>query len=159
MVSRNKLMRLLLNYVKVNSLKGFTLIEILLAVSVLTLGAMFLIKGLTISTTADADIENKVIALNLVVEKVEELNNLPFNHADLSSGVTHIEDDQETDLGFDDTDSRNWTREWIVSSYQGSDTDELKSIRVIVSWTPKGEATRLNVEAETLMVNLTWAGS
>ena len=138
---------------------GFTMVEIMLTVVVLSLGAMLLAKGLSTGTTADIDTENRVIALNLVVEKLEELKyraSLDFNHSDLSPG-THTEN--QVALGFETNDERNWVREWMVGNYPGCSINELKDIRITISWTHKGETTRLDVEAETLIVNIAWAGT
>ncbi|MFH1783778.1 MAG: prepilin-type N-terminal cleavage/methylation domain-containing protein [bacterium] len=126
---------------------GFTLVEIMLTLVVLGLGIMLLFQVITTLTTVEADTENRVIALHLVVEKAEELKSLGFTHSDLDPG-THTD---SVFIGF--------TRQWIVMSYQGSDTDQLKQIRVTVSWTDKAGGTLQSVDADTLMVNLTWAGS
>jgi prepilin-type N-terminal cleavage/methylation domain-containing protein len=135
---------------------GFTLIEIMLTAMVVTVGAMFLMEGLSTNIAADVDIENKVIALNLVNEKIEEFKNLDFTDPVLDPG-NHNEN--QVVLGFPASDNRNWTRDWIVANYQGSDVNQLKSIRVVVSWTYKGQPTRLSIESTTLMTNMTWAGS
>lgn len=135
---------------------GFTMIEIMLTVVVLSFGAMMLAKGLGTGTTADIDTENRVIALNLAVEKLEELKSLNFTHPDLNPG-THTEN--QVTLGFSTGDERNWIREWVVGNYQGSNINELKDIRITINWTHKGETTRQDVEAETLIVNLAWAGT
>lgn len=135
---------------------GFTLIEIMLTTMVVTIGAMVLIQGLSTNTAADVDTENRVIALNLVTEKLEELKSLNFTDLQLSPGT---QTENQVTLGFASNDERNWTRDWVVTNYQGSSINELKSVRVTVNWSYKDQAVRLSVEATTLIVNMVWAGS
>lgn len=130
---------------------GFTLLEILITLVVLAIGIISLVRVVSLGIFADTEVENRMIALSLAMEKMEELKDTAignFNDADLSSG-TH----SESVAGFPFVSRR----EWVVSTYGGALLNRLKDLKVQVFWESKGSST--SVELETLLVNLIWAGS
>jgi len=71
-----------------SSVAGFTLIEVLIAIVILTVG-LLAVGTMQISAIRGNFMSgNTSIALSLAGEKMEDLLNSDFNHADLSNSVT-----------------------------------------------------------------------
>lgn len=58
--------------------KGFTLIEILLAVSLIVLGVIAVISVMSSGISSDMTVEGQIKALNLAQEKIEEIKNTAY---------------------------------------------------------------------------------
>ena len=143
--------------------EGYTLVEILIAITVLAFG---LLAVATMQVTA---IKTNAIAsgisqgLTLGQARVEELMNLPYGHDDLKDwdgdGTgKDIDDDGEDDdgknFGLDDTvdDSDRYTSgtdgkykvSWNIAVDEPVASS--KTIRVIVTWTEKGRNKRIKLD-------------
>lgn len=59
-------------------MKGFTLLEVLLAVILLTVSFLVLTEGLTLGLVAASDSESMLIATHLAQEKLEEIRNRSY---------------------------------------------------------------------------------
>ena len=58
--------------------KGFTLLEVLIATVIFTVGVIAIIWALNSGIYATSDIENVDLALNIAQAKMEEVKNTPF---------------------------------------------------------------------------------
>ena len=126
--------------------KGFTLLEILIAISVLAIAllAMAQMQIVAISTNAFANRMTK--ATTLAQDKIEQLKRLPYNDP------TNLTDDNDTtDLSAignlaDYQDSNNtiegvYTRVWNIAD--NTPVANAKSVSVIVGWDNWGHQVKL----------------
>ena len=60
------------------SIKGFTLLEILIAIVLIVVGLVALMGVMSVGICADAALEYRLTALNLANEKIEELKDTAF---------------------------------------------------------------------------------
>jgi len=109
---------------------GFTLIEVLVAIVVLTVG-LLAVGTMQISAIRGNFMSgNTSIGLSLASEKMEELLNLDFNHADLSASATHQQTiSEEGVLGA----GAFYQRTWTIQDPPTAATNT-KNVSVIVSW-------------------------
>jgi len=119
---------------KDRSHQGFSLLEVLLTVVLLTVGSIALMRALSLGVFADTLIENNVIALNLAREKMEEIQ----NESVFSSIVDENRNSNEAGLG---TFSQGYDREVNVTDI----ASDLKQIEVSVFWTVKGQEISLDL--------------
>ncbi len=78
-------------------MKGFTLLEVLIATIILTVGVIAICGAFNAGIFASADIENVDLALNIAQAKMEEIKNTPF--ADLAdSGPVPADSDPASSL-------------------------------------------------------------
>ncbi len=118
-----------------NVRQGFTLIELLIAIILVAGGLMVLMQLMSVAIFADSDLEYSLIALNLANEKLEELKDDGYSHANLNTG-THTE---SSISGFDFVDQRQWTVDYVDANLDSSISDTgLKDVTVEVQWTQKG---------------------
>jgi len=128
--------------------QGFTLIELLIAIILVAGGLMVLMQLMGVAIFADSDLEYSLIALNLANEKLEELKDDGYSHANLNTG-THTE---SSISGFDSIDQRQWTVGYVDANLDSSVSDTgLKDVTVEVQWTQKGGTQ--SVAAETLIAD------
>ena len=113
--------------------RGFTLIELLIAIILTAGGLMVLMQLMGVAIFADSDLEYSLIALNLANEKLEELKDDGYSHANLNTG-THTE---SSISGFDFVDDR-------IVTVSEVNTD-LKDVQVEERWTQKGGQQSVNV--------------
>lgn len=59
-------------------MKGFTLLEVLITVIILTVGIVAILWAFSAGMYATTDIENVDLALNIAQAKMEEIKNTPF---------------------------------------------------------------------------------
>ncbi len=113
--------------------RGFTLIELLITIVLAASGLMALMHVLSVAIFADSDLEYSLTALNLANEKLEELKDNGYSHANLNTG-THTE---SSISGFDFVDDRIVTVSEVYT--------DLKDVQVEVRWTQKGGQQSVNV--------------
>ena len=102
---------------------GFTLLEILITIVILTVGIVIIVGLFGTGLVSSFDAENTTIAMNLAQRRMEEVRNLNF--------TTGIVDEAKAEIdGFP-----GFQREVEVTE---PETD-LKEVRVTVYWTCKGE--------------------
>jgi type IV pilus assembly protein PilV len=115
--------------------EGWTLIEILIAIVVLTVG-LLAVGTMQISAIRGNFMGgNTSIALSLASQKMEDLFNQPYREdGDLAPGVhppepQHVSDTGETGTGF-------YRRSWTItdSSSLTGNWPDMKQIEIIVSW-------------------------
>ena len=117
-----------LNKIK-KSEAGFTLLEILIAISIFAVG-MLAVASMQISGlqgNATANVLSGAAAWG--ADRVETLIALPYDHADLDPGVVKTA-----------TEGR-YTIEWQVT--EGVPLDNIKTIAVTVKWTDRNLAKQL----------------
>lgn len=127
---------------KIQNVKGFSLIEVLIAISIFAIGALALAKMQMVSMSGNSTARRITGAATLAEAKLEELKSLPYAHADLtdkdSSGDAGF-----AAAGFDDEDASADGSEtgiatmgpqydvfWNVA--EDSPVSNCKTIRVIV---------------------------
>ena len=113
--------------------KGFTLLEILIALIIITLGTVVIVGLFNTGLISSLDAEKTTIAINLAQRRMEEIRNLGFaNIADeAKAGVS----------GF-----AGFQREVEVNDPAGvPTTDDLKEITVTVYWTYKGDEVNVSL--------------
>jgi prepilin-type N-terminal cleavage/methylation domain-containing protein len=108
---------------KKSSVKGFTLLEMMISVVCLVVGISTTLQVLGMSLAADAAIENKIIALSLARQKLEESKN-SSSYANIDLLVS-----ARASLGGDFSD---FDREVVVG------VSDPKQVTVTVYWTAKG---------------------
>jgi prepilin-type N-terminal cleavage/methylation domain-containing protein len=84
--------------------KGMGLIEILIALVLFGIGISLAMRTLPDSNVAMTRGRNLTEATNFAQEKIEQLMNLSFSHADLTAG-THADPENPIETHF----TRNWT--------------------------------------------------
>lgn len=110
---------------------GVTLIELIIALVLLTVGLTSLIHVLSMGMFADTNLEQSITAMNLANEKMEEIKNTAF--ASIGSGS-----ETGSSIGFGVFDNRIVT---VTNTQSG-----LKDVKVEVQWTPKGGQQSVAVE-------------
>ena len=119
---------------------GFTLLELMLAVSLLAIGTIAIVELLQRSQTASADGENVLIATNLAQRRLEELRNTAYGSlADESRASV------SSPSGFSQFD-RAVT---VTTPYTN-----LKQIVVTVYWDAPGTGGEANVSLQTYRSNI-----
>lgn len=112
--------------------RGFTLLEILISLAILTVGAIALTHSFSAGMLASTDVENVDLALNIAQAKMEEVKNTAFASI-ASSGPSA------------DANFPNFTTTVAVS---GTDP---KQVDVTVAWNVQGGST--SVGLTTLVAN------
>jgi len=117
--------------------QGFTLIELLIAIILAATGLMVLMQLMGVAIFADSNIEYRLTALNLANEKIEELKDDGYSHANLDPASSPF---TETSIsGFDFVDQRQWTVDYVDANLSTSVSDTgLKDVTVEVQWSQKG---------------------
>jgi type IV pilus assembly protein PilV len=115
--------------------KGWTLIEILIAIVVLTVG-LLAVGTMQISAIRGNFMGgNTSIALSLASQKMEDLFNQPYDDSgDLAAGVHPLEPEPVSDTG--ETGTGFYRRSWTItdSSSLLGNWPEMKQIEITVSW-------------------------
>lgn len=114
--------------------KGFTLLEILIAIIILTVGVVSITSAFSTGIYASADIENVNTALNIAQAKMEEIKNTAY------AGI--INSGPASDANFTNFNITISVTESLVN---------LKSVNTKVEWQVKGG--QANVTLATLIAN------
>jgi type IV pilus assembly protein PilV len=145
--------------------EGYSLVEILIAITVLAFGLMAVATMQVTAIKTNASASGMSQGLTLAQAKVEELMNLSYNHSDLlddGGGINNGTgqdtapddgvDDDGGNFGLDDTtgadgseanDSR-YTIYWNIAVDEP--VTNSKTIRVIVTWTERGRDKRIALD-------------
>ena len=140
--------------------EGFTLIEILIAITVLAFGLMAVASMQVTAIRTNSIASGMSQGLTLVQAKTEELMNLSYTHADLSDadgdGTNKDADDDGVDddgnnFGLDDTTGADGSQEngrytlyWNVAVDEP--VTDSKTIRIIVTWKERGKDKRIALD-------------
>ena len=122
--------------------KGFTLLELLIALVVLAIAVLGVAHALTVVSTNRALSYHITVASNLAQDKLEEIKRLAYTHGDLngsSVGITHPDlNNPINETGQNEIDAI-YNRSWIV--WTNTPINGTKAISVTVSWPSTGDAT------------------
>ena len=123
--------------------QGFTLIELLIAIILAATGLMVLMQLMGVAIFADSTLEYRLTALNLANEKLEELKDDGYSHANLNTGTRT----ESSISGFVFVDQRQWTVDYVDANLSTSVSDTgLKDVAVEVQWMQKGGTQSVAVE-------------
>jgi len=126
--------------------RGFTLIEVLVAIMFLTIGLLSLNAMQVSSINGNADAIRLTTATNWASDQVETLLNLPYSNSLLSSGTHDPENDGVDNDGDGATDEddedgvEGYQISWVVTNNPGG-VPNIKQITVTVTKNMRG-ATR-----------------
>jgi type IV pilus assembly protein PilV len=115
----------------IDNKKGFSLVEFMIAISILAIGLLALVGLQSTSIRGNASSKNKNSAILLAEKKMEELKNTAFTS--LSIGTTN---DLNNPLTSSDGSGGTFNRSWTIQTYSGS--ANMKQITVTLSWTEGG---------------------
>ncbi len=125
--------------------QGFALIELLIAIVLAATGLMVLMQLMSVAIFADSNLEYRMTALNLANEKLEELKDDGYSHANLDPASSPFT--EASISGFDFVDQRQWTVDYVDVNLSTSVSDTgLKDVTVQVQWTQKGGTQSVAVE-------------
>jgi type IV pilus assembly protein PilV len=127
-----------------NDIQGYSLIEVLIAMAVFSIGILAIFSMQITATNGNALARGMTENYNCALDKVEELLALPFNDADLNQGVHNvaknadgIDNDGDGLVDGDDADGEN--AGYIDLQWEVWDTlvhdQNIKSVRVSVTAT------------------------
>ena len=122
---------------------GFTLIEVLVSMSLLVIALMGLSSVTVAVIKGNSYSRYSTSASNLATDKLEDLKSQTFAAADLTSG-NHSDTGNPLDTIF--------TRTWAVVDTMNGTKIIMKTITVVVSWALAGQSTR-NVTFNTIIAN------
>lgn len=114
--------------------RGFTLIEIMVGLVLLTIGALSLAAMSATVANANRDSTNRTRADQLLHEKVEELQSM--NYGDIESG------DDDFDVG-----DIAFTVTWTVEN--DTPVNDVKQVTLVANWTEEGRT--LTMRTATLI--------
>jgi len=111
---------------------GFTLIETLIAISILMIAVLSIIQLFPLGLKASLQAKNVTVATNLAQAKLEEI--ISDNYDDLTVGTT-----TEPSLSAIDSDFSNFTRVTVINYVNGDlvivgQDFGLKKVEVFVGW-------------------------
>lgn len=115
--------------------KGFTLLELLIAIVFITTALFPLLTALTSTITVSTASDSEIMAVNLVQTKIEEIKNTSFNSI-VSESLAIV------------PNYPIFQREVIVASVEAN----LKDVAVVVYWFPETGVTKY-VSLETYVSN------
>ncbi len=125
--------------------QGFTLIEMLIAIVLIVSGLVVLMQVMSVAIFADSTLEYRLTAINLANEKLEELKDDGYSHANLDPASSPFT--EASISGFDFADQRQWTVDYVDENLSTSVSDTgLKDVTVQVQWTQKGGTQSVAVE-------------
>ncbi len=143
--------------------EGYTLVEILIAITVLAFGLMAVATMQVTAIKTNAKASDMSQGLTLGQAKVEELMNLPYTHTDLSDTDGDGTDQDANDDGVDDDGdnfglshtageadkntpetNNGYTIYWNIAIDEP--VTDSKTIRVITTWKEKGKDKRIALD-------------
>ena len=125
--------------------QGFTLIEVLIAIILIVSGLVVLMQVMSVAIFADSTLEYRLTALNLANEKLEELKDDGYSHANLDPASSPFT--EAFISGFNFVDQRQWTVDYVDANLSTSVSDTgLKDVTVQVQWTQEGGTQSVAVE-------------
>ena len=113
--------------------KGFTLVELLIAIVLIVTGLVTLMGVMSVAIGADANLEYRLTALNLANEKIEQLKDVAFGS--IAAGT-----ETGSSMGFD------WLGQRVVSINEPYGPNLLKEVTVTVEWAEKGSTQSIAVD-------------
>lgn len=118
---------------KLRNSEGFTLIEVLIAISILSIGLLAIGSMQTASIRGNSFASRVTDGATIASDRLEKLMALPYTHSELTAG-THTETDA----------SRGYTVSWDVTN--NSPIGETKRITLQVTWNAYGVQKRVSIQ-------------
>jgi type II secretion system protein I len=112
---------------------GFTILEVMVAISILAVGLMAVFTAQSRSITGNTDANRQTVAMTLAQDKMEELLALPYEDLDATGSPI--------------TEPGGYQVAWTVNEYE---SDNYKLIEVEVA----GERLRKNIELKCIKTRL-----
>ena len=131
-------------YKKLN--EGFTLIEIMVALCILSFGILAVASMQTSAIRGNSSARDLTEATVLAHDKVEELITLQYNHAylqDMSGDGDNGLADVGANADYQETQGK-YTIYWNIS--QNSSINNTKTIRIILTWTENGKERNISID-------------
>jgi type IV pilus assembly protein PilV len=116
-----------------NNKEGFSLVEFMIAIGILTVGLLALVGLQSTSIKGNSSSKNSNSAILLGEKKMEELKNTSFTS--LALGTTS---DPNNPLTSSDGTGGLFNRSWTIQTYSGS--TNMKQITVTMTWTVGGNS-------------------
>ena len=126
-----------------SNLKGFSLIELMIAVAILAMAIFGIFHAYSVGFMGIADARDITVATNYAREKMEEIKNTPFEYI-----IGDPPDDPPADIA-----GTKFQRKVTVTQYLDDGIDDLKKITTVVRWVDRNEQTKM-VMLETLIYDL-----
>lgn len=144
-----------------NSEKGFTLLEVIISISILTIGLLAVASMQVSAIRGNASAYGITEATSWASDQVEKLMVLPYNHSEM---VDTDEDGTDEDVNGDGVDDDGgsfglehaaattadhhltrgkYTVYWNIAV--DADADDTKTVNVIVTWTDHGIQKRVSI--------------
>ena len=121
------------------NLKGFSLIELMIAVVILALAIVGIFHAYSVGFMGMADSRDRTVATNIAQEKMESIKNIPFS--DIDNYIINNNGSTKEISG------KIFTINIESEAYEGN--EDLKEITIKVSWDSDGK----EVELKTLIYN------
>jgi prepilin-type N-terminal cleavage/methylation domain-containing protein len=117
-------------YRRISNLKGFTLVEVLIAIAIFSIG-FFAITAMQIhSINGNSSARRTTEATILAEAQLERLLGLPYSHNDLDPGLNPHQVTQNP-----------YTMSWDVTEtdLDGDGTNDSKTVNIVVNWRYRGD--------------------
>ncbi|UCG06203.1 MAG: prepilin-type N-terminal cleavage/methylation domain-containing protein [Desulfobacterales bacterium] len=144
------------NVVYCNDCQGYSLIEVLIAMAVFSIGILAVFSMQITATNSNTMARGMTESYNCALDKAEELLALPFNDADLTAGVHNLAKnadgiDNDGDGLVDGDDADGEAAGYIDLQWEVWDTrvhdQNIKSVRVsVTSMVKRGRQKILNID-------------
>jgi len=133
-----------------NKNKGFSLVELIIAISVLSIGILGILQAFPKGIKTQTIIQDNSVANNLAQEKLEKLAGITYE--DIGYGVLENKIRMDTDQTGDLYKfQRTTTVEYINSNFETSQTDlGLKKITVKIEWPSALDGSTESIEIKTI---------
>lgn len=125
----------------VSEQKGFTILEILIAISILTVGLLAVATMQVSAIRGNKLSDDLTIALALSEDKMERLQNIPYNDPDLADTVTgnnanlsSITSVDHEELNIDETGSAGGKFRRIWNIADSTPIINNKTVTILVTW-------------------------
>jgi prepilin-type N-terminal cleavage/methylation domain-containing protein len=111
--------------------RGFTLIETLIAMVILTVGLVSIAELMAITIRMQMMGRNETSAIRLVQSKIDELVALDFDGASANPAIAVGGDLDDDDAGYNDDPADGFHRRWQITAITGETNIRLLTVRVI----------------------------
>ena len=123
------------NFLKANA-RGFTLIEILVALAIFSIGILAVAKMQIWNVNNNSNSNITTIATMLAREKLEWMKSLDLSDTDMATGA-----DTDNPIDANGDPGGIFTRDWVVTDPNGE--NDTRQIEMRVSWTRQGKTRRV----------------
>jgi len=126
-------------YYSIGNQKGFTLVEVMIALVILSVGILAMAEMQIVAIKANARSKNITSAIILTEGKLEELKAAGFSDPSFSNGTISEGNIDETGAS-----GGKFDRVTIIEDYDSS--DDMKKVTVTISWTDSMGSSNITME-------------